>query len=220
LICILAYSFLEVNLVFPQVASTNKPVILYYNPFNLQVNESQFPAIISYATRNHFNTLMLIVYAYNRPLFKSSEISYFENYSARNGVTFVPSYYIVSLTDKINTTGFRWINLDLESLTTLKQYFFYEKMSRNIPIVSVTSIYGQQLRFQPSMNIVETYFNAPVFWFYQLWFPHSGVVCSVSAARATSQSVFDSEFNYCLDHSRGVMVFDYWNMLRSNLTVP
>jgi hypothetical protein len=220
LVCLVFFSFLGTNLLLPQPSSSSKLVILYYNPFNMQVNESQFPAIISYASRNHFNTLMLIVYAYNHPLLNSSEVSFFANYSSNRGITFVPSFYIVSLSDRINTTGFKWINLDMESLTVLRQVFFYEKVSRNVPLVSVTSMYGQQLLFEPKLNIVETYFNTPLFWFYQLWFPHSGVVCSVSVARARSQIDFDTEFEYCLGHSRGVMVFDYWNMLKSNLTVP
>jgi hypothetical protein len=215
-----SYVALEYYLVFPQVQSSDKSIILYYDTLNLPFNATTFPHIISFVISNHFNTLMVVVYAYGHPLFNYSEMTFFSTYSRSHNVTFVPSYYIVSLDNKINTTGFEWVNLDMESLKTPAQSQYFSRITSAVPHVSVTSPYGQNLPYEPYLEIVETYYNVPEFWFYQLWFSHSSIMCSVSAHSASRQTVFDQEYQYCLDHSKGVMVFDYYNMLKSNLTVP
>jgi len=215
------YILLEAELTLPLVGNIkDKPVILYYNTFNLPINASSFKTVIDFARSNHFNALMLLVYAYGQALFNQSEISYFSSFAAKNNITFVPSYYIVSGDDRINTTGYSWVNLDMEKLSPKLQSSFYAGIASQVKLVSVTSPYGQRLPYHPEMNIVETYYATPVFWYYQLWFDHSAVVCSVSAHSAESQTAFNAEFNYCLERSRGVMVFDYWNMIEANLTAP
>jgi len=215
------YIVLEAEFTLPVVGnSKDKPIILYYDTFNLPINTSNFQKVLNFARSNRFNTLMLLVYAYGRALFNQSEISFFSSVAAENNITFVPSYYIVSLENKINTTGYSWVNLDMELLSPRLQSYFYASISSDVKLVSVTSPYGQNLPYQPEMNIVETYYDTPAFWFYQLWFDHSSVVCSVSAHSTTSQTAFNAEFNYCFEHSRGIMVFDYWNMIKANYTVP
>ena len=219
-IALVLYTALEAELILPVVGGKDKVVILYYDPFNLPLNTSGYRTVINFAKSNHFNTLMLVVYAYGHTLFNESEIAFFSSFAESNDITFVPSYYIVSLQDTINATGFSWVNLDMESINVRFQSYFYDKIASEVKLVSVTSPYGQNLPYQPGMNIVETYYDSPAFWYYQLWFYHSSIVCSVNAHSATSQATFSDEFNYCLDHSRGVMVFDYWNLTKANFTVP
>ncbi len=215
------YILVEAALTLPLVGDMkDKPVILYYDPFNLPINASSFKTVIDFAISNHFNTLMLIVYAYGQALFNQSEISYFSTFAAKDNITFVPSYYIVSSENRINTTGYSWVNLDMEKLSPKLQRSFYAEVASEVELVSVTSPYAQKLPYHPEMKIVETYYYKPAFWFYDLWFDHSSVICSVSAHSAPTQTAFNSEFNYCLEHSRGVMVFDYSNMIRANLTAP
>ena len=217
LIAVLDYEY-----VFPaSFGNDPKPVILYYNPLNpLKLTPDRFPGVVSYALENHFNTLMLVVYAYNHYIFNDSTIAYYDQYADSHNLTFVPSYYIVSLADKINVSGFKWVNLDMESISTLQERFFYAEISRLAPLVSVTSPYGRTLLYNAELNIIETYTGVPYFWFEQIWFDHSNAMCSVNAGYIAKQVNYASEFNYCLRYSEGVMVFDYYNLVKSNFSTP
>ena len=93
-----------------------KPVILYYDYENLPFNASEFPAIVQATSEHHFNTLMVLVYFNHREIFNESTLNYFFTYARSKNLTFVPSFYIESMGDTFNSTGFPWINLDMEKI--------------------------------------------------------------------------------------------------------
>jgi len=72
---------------------------------------------------------MLLVYFDHEPIFNFSTIQYFLSYSNSRNLTFVPSYYIESLSDHINVSGIRWINLDMERISPDLRRFFYARTS-------------------------------------------------------------------------------------------
>jgi len=72
---------------------------------------------------------MLLVYFDHEPIFNFSTIQYFLSHSNSRNLTFVPSYYIESLSDHINVSGIRWINLDMERISPDLRRFFYARTS-------------------------------------------------------------------------------------------
>jgi hypothetical protein len=163
---------------------------------------------------------MLLVYFDNEMLFNESTLSYFSSYSRSQNLVFVPSYYIESLSDSFNVSGFSWINLDMERIPPNLQPGFYSKIISRDPNarISVSSPFGQHVEFSPGVNIIETYSGEPRFWFLQLAYWHPGSICSVAPWLLKSEQQYNSEKAYCLRFSDGVMVFDYYNLLRSNLS--
>jgi hypothetical protein len=91
-----------------------KPVILYYDFENLPFQPVQFSTIVNTTLAHHFNTLMLLVYYNHKAIFNESTVRQFFQYSKSRNLTFVPSYYIESLADRINVSRLQWINLDME----------------------------------------------------------------------------------------------------------
>jgi len=195
-----------------------KPVILYYDYENLPFNASQFPEIVQTTLGHHFNTLMVLVYFNHNAIFNQSTLEYFYMYAHSKNLTFVPSFYIESLGDNISAPGFPWVNIDMEKVAPSLQRFVYARISDQTSVlVSVTSPYGQPVEFAPSLDILETYSNTPSFWFEQLGYWHPEHICSIAAWLVHSQQEYESEKNYCLKYSQGVMVFDYYNLLKSHL---
>ncbi len=221
LIIMLSISILLLISLPPFISSSpfkTKPVILYYDYENMPFNASQFPTIVNTTLQHHFNTLMVLVFFNHKLIFNQSTIHYFFSYAFSRNLTFVPSYYVESLSDRFNVSGFPWVNLDMERLSPNIQRFFYAKVAeQGTGTISVTSPYGQPVEFAPSLDIVETYSGTPWFWFLQLAYWHSGHICSIAAWLVHSQQEYDSEKNYCLKYTDGVMVFDYFNLLKSHL---
>ena len=216
---ILLFDVLISQIEFPEFLSQSpKPIILYYDYENLPFNVSSFPQIVSTTLRHQFNTLMLLVYFNHELIFNDSTLEYFYSYAQSRNLTFVPSFYIESMADNFNATNFPWVNLDMERIQPRLQAFFYDKISREgKEMISVTSPYGQPVDFVPSLDIVETYSGPPRFYFLQLAYWHPGHVCSVAPWLVGNQQQYDSEKEYCLQYTDGVMVFDYYNLLKSHL---
>jgi len=214
-------AFLEYPPIFfssPNGQNLPRPIILYYNYENLPFQPKQFSQIVQTTIRHGFNTLMLLVFYKHHQIFDQSTIQNFSSYAAIHNLTLVPSYYITSIAeDSINATSFRWINLDMESIPPFDQLLYLGRTasSPSISLVSVTSPYGQSVTLETSMDIVETYSSYPSFWFMQLSYPHSYHVCSVGVFQLHSQAEYDAEKNYCLRYTEGLMVFDYYNLMRS-----
>jgi hypothetical protein len=220
LLVILVFSVsFELFIVFPPSfllqPSQKKPVILYYEYPYPPLEVSRFPWVVNFTLAHGFNTLMLEVFYNHRSMFNRSTVDYFISYAGSRGLALVPSYYITATSDKIDVGGMTWVNLDMERLSPLDQRSFYDNISQIVPLVSVTSPYGQPVLFSTPMNIVETYASTPLFWLAQLGYYHPGKICSVGDWLLHSQQEYDAEKSYCLEYSDGVMVFDYYNLLRS-----
>jgi hypothetical protein len=191
-----------------------RPIILYFDYGYPTFQISQFPDIVNFTLQHGFNTLMMVVFKDHKSEFNMSTIKYFISYSKSRGLTYVPSYYIESLADQINVSGLTWVNLDMERMDPTPQSVYYNNVAKLVPFVSVTSPYGQQIRFHTPLNIVETYSGWPWFWLMQFTYYHPGKICSVGVWLMKSESEYDAQKSYCLKYTGGVMVFDYSNLLR------
>jgi hypothetical protein len=199
------------------VTSTPKPVILYYNfgEIGVTFNVGNFSSVVAFTKSHGFNTLMVVIYTNHIARFNDTDLLGFYNYAKSQNVTFVPSYYIESVNDAIDTKGFSWVNLDMESLSQIQQKTYYDNISSTVPLVSVTQPYGEANLFYTKMLIVETYASLPKFWFDQIWYSHGGTICSVHIRYVHDEHQYQSEFQYCLKYSDGVMVFDYPQLVRA-----
>ena len=145
-----------------------EPIILYYDYKNLPFPLSQFPQIVNTdfgALLQHFDAPRLHGSQTNLQFLDHPVLSLiflFEKPHSR------PEYYIESLSDDINVSGLRWINLDMERISPNLQRFFYARTSaQGVQKISVTFPYGQSVEFSPSINIAETYSGSPWFWLMQ-----------------------------------------------------
>jgi hypothetical protein len=210
------------SMVFPPpallVPADKKPIILYFHLPDPPLQVSQFPGVVNFTLRHGFNTIMMVIFNFGEASFNRSTVAYFISYAASKGLTFVPSYYIRSTSDQINVTGLAWVNLDMERLDSYDQRVFYDRIAQIVPLVSVTSPYRQPVGFHTPMQIVETYATSPVFWLDQLGYYHPGKICSVGEFLLNSQQEYDAEKAYCLKYSDGVMVFDYYSLLKSGFS--
>lgn len=161
----------------------------------------------------------MLVFFNHQMIFNESTLGYFYSYARSKNLTFVPSFYIESTGDSFNATGFPWINLDMEKITSNLQPFYFDKVSHELSKteITVTSPYGQRVEFSPSYDIVETYGTIPWFYVLQLGYWHQDHICSVAPWLLQNQREYDSELQYCLRYTDGVMVFDYYNLMRSHL---
>jgi len=216
---IFATSLVALIVFSPVSSSSEKPVILYYNYQNLPFNVSQFPVIVTTTLEHNFNTLMMLVFYNHHMIFNESTLSYFYLYAHSRNLSFVPSYYVESLADTFNVAGFPWVNLDMERIASNMQPYFYAKIvdEGGFRTISVTSPYGQRVEYDPSIDIVESYSGTPWFWVLQLGYWHPGHFCSVAPYLLHSQEEYDSEKQYCLKYTGGVMIFDYYNLMRTHL---
>jgi hypothetical protein len=200
------------------VPANKKPIILYYHLLQPPLQVSQFPDVVNFTLQHGFNTLMMVIFNFDEASFNRSTIDYFISYAESKGLTFVPSYYIRSTSDQINVSGLAWVNLDMERLNSYDQRVFYDRIAQIVPLVSVTSPYGQPVGFHTPMRIIETYATSPLFWLDQLGYYHPGKICSVAAWLLNSQQEYDAQKDYCLKYSDGVMVFDYYSLLKSGFS--
>ena len=211
----------QIFILFPPpallVPADKKPIILYCQ-FYAAPQISQFPGVVNFTLRHGFNTLMVVIFDFGEARFNRTTIDYFISYARSKGLTFVPSYYIRSTSDQMDVSGLTWVNLDMERLNSYDQRVFYDRIAQIVPLVSVTSPYGQPVGFHTPMHIIETYSGSPQFWLSQLGYYHPGTICSVAAWLLSSQQGYDAEKDYCLKYSDGVMVFDYYNLLNSGFS--
>ena len=218
IIALLVLSYFYSNLFpgnFAGITNSNKPVILYYNYAEQPFKTSDFPNLVSFASSHGFNTLMIVVYINHEAIFNKSVLQGFYSYAKSQNITFVPSFYIESLNDTINVSGFSWVNLDMEKLSQVQQRIYYDTINSSVPLVSVTMPYGVSNYFQTRMLIVESYASEPVFWLEQMSYSHYGAICSVHMGNVNSEQEYLSEFKYCLKYSEGVMVFDYPSLAKA-----
>jgi hypothetical protein len=208
------------QVIFPPgiFSGAQKPIILYYDYENMPFSPSSFPQIVATTLQYHFNTLMLLVFFNHTMIFNETTLHYFYSYARSRNLTFVPSFYVDSTGDIFDASGFPWINLDMEKISANLQPSYYEKISHEgVREITVTSPYGQRVEYSPSLDIIETYAGTPWFYVLQFGYWHQDHICSVAPWLVRNQFEYNSEFQYCLRYSDGVMVFDYYNLMRSHL---
>jgi len=189
-----------------------KPIILYVNQGNGIVNGSNFGSLVSFATSHGFNTLFFQVYRQGVLLFSTSQLTAFANESHSSGLKIFFALYITNssqaLPASIHASGEDGINLDMSMLPLSGQQNLLASLQAAYhgQIAVTTTDMTSPLR--PNLLILETYgtgFNQYV---------KRGIIASVGVFTTTSEQDYNTQFQYVLQNSDGVMVFDYAGLMK------
>jgi len=192
--------------------SQEKPIILYVNQGNGLVNESNFGTMLSFASSHGFNTVFFQIFRAGDLLFTGNELSYFANQSHAQGLKIFFSLYFTNssqpMPSNIFGLGEDGISLDVSTLSVSTQ----EGLLANLaPCHCQTAVTTTDMNspLKPDLLVLETYGPA-----FQQYIRH-GVIASVGVFATSSLADYQSQFQYALSNSDGVMVFDYAGLLKS-----
>ena len=195
----------------------NKPIILYVNQGNALVDTHNYTALLNFAKTNGFNTLFFQVYRSGNLLFSQSNMSYFVNAAHIENLKIYFALYLTTTNEQIPALifglGEDGINLDMSTLTAPSQANLLSTLQQNYKQgkIAVTST-NFLTTLKPDLLILET---------YQIQnsskdsFIHPGVITSIEPLTMPSKQVYQSQYNYDLSNSDGVMVFDYYGLLKT-----
>jgi hypothetical protein len=184
-----------------------KPIILYVNQGNGVVNESNFGALVTFSTGKGFNTIFFQVYRSGVLLFNSSELEYFVSTAHAAKLRIFFSLYFTSSNETIPTSiyslGEDGISLDMSTLDPSTQNALLSTLAANYRGTSAVTTTDFTTALRPDWLILETY--GPEYDQYI----RPGIIASVGVFTTTSELQYNQEFQYALNNSDGVMVFDY-----------
>ena len=203
---------LVVIVLFETQSAPAKPVILYVNQGNGVVNESNFAAMLSFASSHGFNTVFFQVYRAGVLLFTGNELSSFANQSHALGLRLFFALYFTNSSQSLPGTifglGEDGISLDVSTLSLASQESLLQGLASCHCKTAVTTT-DMTSPLNPDLLVLETYGPAS-----QQYIRH-GSIASVGVFATSSLSDYQSQFRYALSNSDGVMVFDYAGLLKS-----
>ena len=189
-----------------------KPIILYVNQGNGAVNESNFGTMLDFASSHNFNTIFFQVYRAGVLLFDGKELGLFVNETHSRGLRIFFALYFTNSSQAIPSTifglGEDGVNLDMSTVGVGTQESLLGGLDLCHCETAVTTT-DMTSTLKPDLLILETYGPA-----FQLYIRH-GVVASVGVFATSSKADYQARFQYALDNSDGVMVFDYAGLLKS-----
>ena len=207
-----ALAALLVFLFYQSQSSQEKPVILYVNQGNGLVNESNIGTMLSFASSHGFNTIFFQVYRVGALLFNGKELSYFVNQTHAQGLKIFFALYFTNSSQPMPSSifglGEDGISLDVSTLNLSTQ----ESLLANLaPCHCQTAVTTTDMTspLKPDLLVLETYGPA-----FQQYIRH-GIIASVGVFATSSLTDYQSQFQYALSNSDGVMVFDYAGLFKS-----
>jgi hypothetical protein len=190
-----------------------KPVILYVNQGNGVVNGSNFAGLLETATSHGFNTIFFQVYRSGTLLFTDGSLNQLAASSHGKGLKIFFALYFTNSTQKIPASiysdGEDGINLDMSTLSVDAQTSLFNSLSSSYAGQTAITTTNHALPLHPSVLIVETYGAG------NDQYIHRGIIASVGVFLTSSRQDYDQLFQYALDNSDGVMVFDYAGLLKA-----
>jgi len=203
---------LVIFLLYETQNSQSKPIILYVDQGNGVVNESNFGAMLSFATSHGFNTVFFQVYRAGALLFSSNDLASFANQSHAQGMKLFFALYFTnssqSVPSSIFSLGEDGISLDVSTLSLSTQEGLLTDLAPCHCQTAVTTT-DMSSPLEPDLLILETYGPA-----FQQYIRH-GIIASVGVFATSSLADYQSQYQYALSNSDGVMVFDYAGLLKS-----
>jgi hypothetical protein len=189
-----------------------KPVILYVNQGNGVVNGTNFGTMLIFASSHGFNTIFFQVYRAGVLLFSSGELSSFANQSHAQGLKIYFALYFTSSSQSVPSAifglGEDGISLDVSTLSLSTQESLLSDLAACHCQTAVTTT-DMNSPLEPDLLVLETYGAGS-----QQYVRH-GIIASVGVFATSSLADYQSQFQYALSNSDGVMVFDYAGLLKS-----
>jgi len=191
-----------------------KPVILYVNQGNGVVNQTNFGSMLSFTVAHGFNTVFFQVYREGSLLFQAGQLSSFVTQAHAQGLRIYFALYITNSSQQLPVSiyplGEDGISLDMSALPVSDQASILGTVKAGFQSgkVAITTT-DFTLSLSPDLLVLETYGTE-----YQSYV-HPGIIGSVGVFATTSKSDYEQQFQYALQNSDGVMVFDYAGLLKS-----
>jgi len=193
---------------------SNKPVILYVNQGNALVDRSNFSALLNFTKAQHFNTIFFQIYRSGQLLFNVDDLSYFVEVARLYNISFFFSLYITNSSEQIPNSilnlGENGINLDMSTLSSSAQSSMLSALQLDFTKgeTAVTST-NLTTTLKPDLLVLETYnFDQDQSYI------RPGIIASVEPLGISTAQEYRQELNYAISNSSGVMVFDYYGILK------
>ena len=187
-----------------------KPIILYVNQGNGLVSESNFGQMLGFASSNGFNTVFFQVYREGVLLFNGNQLSYFVTQSHAQGLKIYFALYFTNSSqafpDAVVGVGEDGVSLDMSALSLPAQEGLLGDLTSCRCSTAVTTT-DMNSPLKPGLLVLETY--GPALRQYI----RPGIVASVGVFDTSSQADYQAQYQYALNNSDGVMVFDYAGLL-------
>ncbi|MGI0091623.1 MAG: hypothetical protein ACREBS_07940 [Nitrososphaerales archaeon] len=193
---------------------SNKRVILYVNQGNALVSTANYTALLNYAKSNNFNTIFFQVYRNGELLFSQSNLTYFVETAHIEKLKIFFALYFTSSSQQIPASiyglGEDGINLDMSTLSSSAQNNLLSTLRQNYNRgeTAVTST-NFATTLKPDLLILETYLASDKLYI------HPGIIASVEPLATSSKQDYETQYQYALANSDGIMVFDYYGLLRT-----
>lgn len=197
----------------PSNSSAGKPIILYVNQGNALVDVGNYSSLISFAKTNGFNTLFFQVYRSGNLLFSQSNLTYFVNLAHNQSLRIFFALYFTSSNENIPPSiyglGEDGISLDMSTLGVSTQENLLSTLSNNYKGETAVTTTNFATTLKPDLLILETYLQQ------DQQYVHKGVIASVEPLALPDKGEYVSQYHYALSESDGVMVFDYYGLLKT-----
>ena len=194
--------------------NAGKPVILYVNQGNGVVDGSNFAAMLSTARSHGFKTVFFQVYRAGNLLFNGSELGGFVTDAHSKALKIFFALYFTSasqtLPQSIYGLGEDGISLDMSTLPPASQQSLFGNLQAGYRsgVTAITTT-DASLALKPEILVLETYAAG------SQGFIRHGIIASVGVFATASKADYEQQFQYALNNSDGVMVFDYAGLVKS-----
>ena len=192
---------------------SNKPIILYVDQGNGLVGESNFSSFLAFAKANNFNTIFFQVYRSGALLFSQNELSFFVTNTHSQNLSIFFSLYFTNSSQQIPVSiyglGEDGISLDMSMLTTGEQSNLLAALQQSYSGKTAVTTTDFATTLRPDLLVFETYSTS------DKQYIHSGIIAGVEPLAISTKQGYATQFDYALAHSDGVMVFDYYGLLKT-----
>ncbi len=193
--------------------SQQKPIILYVNQGNAVVNGSGFGQMLSYMSSHGFNTVFFQVYREGRLLFSLLTLQSFVNQTHRADLKIFFAIYITDAAQPLPTQIYGLhedgVSLDMSSLDPTTQQTLLAGLRAGFTGETAVTTTNMSSTLNPNLLVLETY--GPSMKQYIRY----GVIASVGVFATSGLDDYETQFQYALQNSDGVMVFDYYGLLKA-----
>ncbi len=197
----------------PHSGPRTKPVILYVNQGNGAVNETNFDAMASYANSSGFNTVFFQIYRRGVLLFSQQDLQIFVAQAHLKNLRIFFSLWMTNSSQQIPSSiyglGEDGVSLDMSTLSLFSQQSLLASLKADYSGETAVTTTDMSSPLKPDLLVLETYSTD------LQSFIRPGIIGGVEVAATKSQADYQSQFEYALKNSDGVMVFDYAGLLKS-----
>lgn len=197
----------------PHSGSGTKPVILYVNQGNGVVDRTNFDTMAGYANSSGFNTVFFQIYRRGVLLFNQQDLQIFVIQAHLKDLRIFFSLLITNSSQQIPSSiyglGEDGISLDMSTLSLSSQQSLLASLKADYSGKTAVTTSDMNSPLKPNLLVLETYSTGLKSSI------EPGIIGSVEVVATSSQADYQSQFEYALQNSDGVMVFDYAGLLKS-----